>query len=62
MAQDVSSSEAVYAEGEEVPRKLTKAEKKALYKPAYEEPHGTRRKVLKVNYLLNVLFRRIVCF
>ncbi|EYC12446.1 hypothetical protein Y032_0047g1485 [Ancylostoma ceylanicum] len=51
MAQDVSSNEAVYVEGEEAPRKLTKAEKKALYKPAYEEPHGTRRKLLKEIFL-----------
>ncbi|KIH61507.1 hypothetical protein ANCDUO_08224 [Ancylostoma duodenale] len=51
MAQDVSSNEAVFVEGEEAPRKLTKAEKKALYKPAYEEPHGTRRKLLKEIFL-----------
>ncbi|WKX93726.1 hypothetical protein Q1695_011187 [Nippostrongylus brasiliensis] len=31
----------------EIPRKLTKAEKKALYRPAHAEPIETRRKVLK---------------
>ncbi|PIO75878.1 hypothetical protein TELCIR_02073 [Teladorsagia circumcincta] len=36
---------------DEAPRKLTKAEKKALYRPAHAEPLETRRKVLKDVYL-----------
>ncbi|KJH50547.1 3'-5' exonuclease [Dictyocaulus viviparus] len=34
---------------DEVPKKLSKAEKKALYKPSYAEPHDTRRKDVFMN-------------
>ncbi|KAK6737726.1 hypothetical protein RB195_020059 [Necator americanus] len=53
MAVNDSSNEAIstYANDETVQKKLTKAEKKALYRQAYEEPHGTRRKLLKEIYL-----------
>ncbi|VDM65622.1 unnamed protein product [Strongylus vulgaris] len=50
MAQSISSNETV-ADGDEAPKKLSKAEKKALYKPEYAEPHATRRKVLKDVFL-----------
>ncbi|CAJ0607438.1 unnamed protein product [Cylicocyclus nassatus] len=49
MAHSVSSNETL-GDGD-TPRKLTKAEKKALYKPEYPEPHATRRKVLKDVFL-----------
>ncbi|KAK5984677.1 hypothetical protein GCK32_007779 [Trichostrongylus colubriformis] len=39
------------ATADEVPRKLTKAEKKALYRPAHAEPLETRRRVLKDVYM-----------
>ncbi|KAJ1364055.1 Pfam:DUF82 [Parelaphostrongylus tenuis] len=46
-AENISSTSTVI----EAPRKLTKAEKKALYKPSYAEPHDTRRRVLKDVYM-----------
>ncbi|VDM58150.1 unnamed protein product [Angiostrongylus costaricensis] len=46
-AESVSST----STADEAPRKLTKAEKKALYRPSYAEPHETRRKVLKAGSL-----------
>ncbi|XGW09813.1 hypothetical protein V3C99_011796 [Haemonchus contortus] len=52
--EDTPSSETISstsAPADEAPRKLTKAEKKALYRVTHAEPLETRRKVLKDVYL-----------